>query len=209
MLANCRHFSTLLTAFLRHQGRPARARCGFASYFTPGKHEDHWVCEYWRDDEQRWALADAQLDALQRAVLKIEWDTTDVSREQFWVAGQSWERCRAGEADPDSFGIAEWWGERMVGGNLSLDVGALNKVELLPWENFGVVARDTAKLNADELQLVAHAAALSARGDDASIAELRRLYETDERIRVPGEFLQKVLDADASSAGTGINPLAG
>src|SRR5436309_6195429 len=29
----CRHFATLLCAFLRHKGVPSRARCGFATYF--------------------------------------------------------------------------------------------------------------------------------------------------------------------------------
>lgn len=42
----CRHFAVLLCAFLRHKGIAARARCGFASYFEPGKYLDHWMCEY-------------------------------------------------------------------------------------------------------------------------------------------------------------------
>lgn len=43
---NCRDFSVLLTSMLRAQGVPARARCGFGTYFWPGRYEDHWVCEY-------------------------------------------------------------------------------------------------------------------------------------------------------------------
>jgi len=43
----CRHFTVLLVTMLRAQGVPARARCGFGSYFNPGRFEDHWVCEYW------------------------------------------------------------------------------------------------------------------------------------------------------------------
>ncbi|MBI3798470.1 MAG: hypothetical protein HY268_16095, partial [Deltaproteobacteria bacterium] len=43
----CRHFALMLCVILREQGMAARARCGFGAYFTPGKFEDHWVCEYW------------------------------------------------------------------------------------------------------------------------------------------------------------------
>lgn len=66
----CRHSNVLLAAMLRTQGVPARARCGFAGYFTPGKFEDHWVCEYWDAAEKRWILVDAQIDALQREKLR-------------------------------------------------------------------------------------------------------------------------------------------
>ena len=59
----CRHFTVLLVAMLRAQGVPARARCGFGAYFTPGRFEDHWVCEYWHSAEGRWILVDAQIDA--------------------------------------------------------------------------------------------------------------------------------------------------
>src|SRR3954447_3433596 len=62
----CRHFTLLHVAMLRRQGVAARARCGFAGYFQPGKFLDHWVTEYWNEEERRWVLFDAQLDARQR-----------------------------------------------------------------------------------------------------------------------------------------------
>jgi len=69
LLGCCRDFSTLLTAMLRHKGVPARARCGFATYFAPNHYEDHWVCQYWKSGDDRWVIVDAQLDSLQRGVL--------------------------------------------------------------------------------------------------------------------------------------------
>jgi hypothetical protein len=47
LMVNCRHISLLLAVFLKMERIPARARCGFAIYFTPARFEDHWVCEYW------------------------------------------------------------------------------------------------------------------------------------------------------------------
>ncbi len=51
-----RDFALLLCAFLRHTGTPARVRCGYASYLTPGFHEDHWITEYW-DSDFGWSRA--------------------------------------------------------------------------------------------------------------------------------------------------------
>ena len=65
LVGNCRDFSTLLCAMLRHQGIPARTRCGFGTYFMPGHYEDHWMVEYWHADDGRWVQVDPQLDAFQ------------------------------------------------------------------------------------------------------------------------------------------------
>jgi hypothetical protein len=42
-VATCRDYALFLTCLLRHKGIPARARCGFATYFLPGSFEDHWL----------------------------------------------------------------------------------------------------------------------------------------------------------------------
>ena len=47
VVGTCRHFAVLSCALLRYRGIPARARCGFATYFQKGQGLDHWVTEYW------------------------------------------------------------------------------------------------------------------------------------------------------------------
>lgn len=86
LVCNCRDFSLLLCAFLRYQGIPARARCGFATYFIKDKYEDHWVCEYWQSKAQRWVMVDAHLDEFQQQVLQIDF----VPLGKFIPAGQAW-----------------------------------------------------------------------------------------------------------------------
>ena len=136
---NCRHFSVFTVAALRMHGIPARARCGFGGYFGTGWYEDHWVCEYWNATAGRWTLADAQLDDVQREAFGIELDVLDVSRDDFLVAGDAWLRCRAGLADPGTFGVSPmneagyWW----IADNLLRDVAALNNMEMLPWDVWG------------------------------------------------------------------------
>src|SRR5579863_6461593 len=102
----CRHFSLLLTGMLQEQGIPARPRCGFGAYFNKGKFEDHWVCEYWNAAEKRWVLVDAQLDAVQRKAFSLDFSPLDVPRDRFIIAGDAWQMCRAGRADPKNYGLS-------------------------------------------------------------------------------------------------------
>ncbi|OLF12583.1 transglutaminase-like domain-containing protein [Actinophytocola xanthii] len=182
--ANCRHFTVLLVSMLRAKGVPARARCGFGGYFISGVNEDHWVAEYWRDD--RWRLADAQLDEHQREMFPIDFDPTDVPRNGFLIAGDAWARCREGEADPDTFGLSFtgeagfWW----IASNMVRDVAALNNAEMLPWDVWGSMPGPDDRLDEDRVRLFDHLSELTAAPDE-NFEQLRALYESDERLRVP------------------------
>ena len=98
----CRHFTLLHVAMLRTQGIPARSRCGFGAYFEKGKYLDHWVTEYWNQGRKRWVLYDSQIDNRQRELFGIGFDTADVPRDQFVVAGDAWSLCRGGRTDPSA-----------------------------------------------------------------------------------------------------------
>ncbi len=183
-VGNCHDFSTLLCAMLQHQGVPARARCGFAKYFIPDHFEDHWVCEYWKADERRWVMVDPQLDPFQRKVLQTKFDPNDMPPGQFLPGGEAWQLCRTGQADPDHFGIFDMHGLWFVRGNLLRDLASLNKVELLPWDGWGLIDREDKDLSADDLSLLDHVAALTV-DDNSVFAEMRTLYENDARLCVP------------------------
>ena len=189
----CRHFTVLLVTMLRAQGVPARARCGFGSYFNPGRFEDHWVCEYWDAADGRWTLVDAQIDEVQRAKLKPDFDLLDVPRDRFVIAGDAWARCRAGDADPSAFGIFDMRGLWFVAGNLMRDLAALNNMEMLPWDIWGAMIRPGEPLGDDRLALFDRLSTVT-RAPDAAFAELRRLYEGDEALRVPGTVFNAVLN---------------
>lgn len=182
---NCRDHTMLLCSVLRHLGVPARARCGFGAYFLPGRYEDHWVCEYWNAAESRWQLVDAQLNARQREILCIDFNTCDVPRGRFIVAGQAWQMCRAGDADPNAFGLTSineqgmWW----VRQNLVRDVAALNKMEMLPWDGWGLAEGLQNTVPPDDEALLDRVAVLTQ--DDGAFDELRATYRAEERFRVP------------------------
>jgi len=185
----CRHFTLLHVAMLRRAGLRARARCGFGAYFEKGKHLDHWVTEYWHEGRQAWVLVDAQLDARQREIFAIAFDPLDVPRELFLVAGDAWQRCRAGQLDPKAFGILDMHGLWFIAGNIVRDIAALNNREMLPWDVWGAMRRQDSELDLaffDRLALVS-------REPDADVDELSALYG-DQRVNVPGTVFNAVLN---------------
>lgn len=184
-IGTCRSFTVLAVALLRRHGVPARARCGFATYFSPECIVDHWVAEYRDVGQDRWVMADAQLDAFQRSHLKPDFDPLHVPRDRFLVAGEAWRRCRAGEADPAMFGIFDMRGLWFVAGNVIRDIAALNGMEMLPWDCWGAMPRPDEAIDDERLALLDRLAALSL-DPDRNLAELRTLYAADERLRVPG-----------------------
>jgi hypothetical protein len=182
-VGNCRHFTVLLGAFLRARGVPARARCGFGAYFAPSTFEDHRDCEVWDDARGAWHLVDAQLDATQRQAMQISFDPLDVPRTQFLVAGDAWQRCRSGRADPARFGILDMRGLWFVRGNVVRDLAAHAKRELLPWDGWGLMTtRDES--DAAELALLDRVAELTQAGN-ARHAEVLRVQESEPGLRVP------------------------
>lgn len=192
IVGNCRDFSVTLASMLQSKGIPARPRCGFARYFERELYIDHWVCEYWNGAEQRWVLVDAQLDELQRDALKISFDTLDVPRDEFIVGGAAWKLCRSGQADPKLFGIFDMNGMDFVKGDFLRDVAALNKVELLPWDCWGLILSEAATLPPDDLSMLDRLADLTYT-DIPDFDTVRQLYESDPRLRV-GEEIQSYVD---------------
>jgi hypothetical protein len=184
----CRHFTLLHVAMLRTQGIPARARCGFGAYFEKGKYLDHWVTEYWNERQECWLLFDAQIDDRQRELFRIKFDTADVPRDQFLVAGDAWSLCRSEKADPTAFGILDMHGLWFISGNLARDVAALNNREMLPWDIWGAMRQQDSEL---DLAFFDRLAAIS-REPDAHVGELGAIY-SDERVSVPRTVFNAVL----------------
>ena len=146
------------------------------------------MCEYWNSEQERWILVDAQIDAGQRAYFPIDFDVTDVPRDRFLVVGDAWLRYRAGDADPNRFGLSvvkefgAWW----IAGNLMRDIAALRNIELLPWDVWGDMPgpqdaiTEAQHTRFDDLAPLTHV-------PDATFAELQQRYDADDRIRVPAQ----------------------
>ncbi len=133
VVGTCRHFAVLACALLRRQGTPARARCGFATYFRPGLALDHWVIEYYAEDE-RWVRLDPEILGL-----GVVPHPEELPPGAFLTGAEAWTAFRAGAVDPATFGVdgTANWGPAEIKGNLVRDLAALNLVEMLPWDEWG------------------------------------------------------------------------
>jgi hypothetical protein len=184
LFGNCRDFSVLTVALLRRAGVPSRARCGFGSYFETGKWVDHWIVEHWNGD--RWVRLDAQLDDLQTEITGVT-DRHDLDDGRFLAGGEAWQRYRRGEVAGDRFGIFDQWGPWMASGNLGRDFAALNKVEMLPWDEWGrfggVDTHPDGDAWFDDLAEVTAADDLDA---------IRDRYQSDDDLRMQGRVLAYV-----------------
>ncbi len=187
----CRHYAVLTSAMLRAKGVPARSRCGFGAYFMPGEFVDHWVVEYWDAGQGRWRLVDSQIDALQKAALKPDFDPLDTPRDRFVIAGDAWRQCRAGKLDPMKFGIMEMHGLWFIAGNVLRDFAALNNMEMLPWDCWGPAPATDRALSPETLAMIDRLADLTLDAD-ARFSEIRDLYENDPDLRVPPQVFNAV-----------------
>lgn len=183
-IGNCRHFTVLHTAMLRLHGFKARARCGFASYFDRNMFVDHWVTELWDEDRKCWIRSDAQLDEAQQKNFKIDFDPLDVPTDRFLTGGAAWLQCRSGRMDPMKFGIMQMKGLWFIAGDLIRDFAALNDVEMLPWDVWGAMPKPEDAISENNLAFFDHLARLTATPDE-SMGEIRKIYNTDDRVRVP------------------------
>ena len=144
-VGSCRDYALLLCSMLRHVGVPARLRFGFATYFSkaPETYGDHCVCEYWNQAQNRWMLVDPNVDPVVKSKVGVTANAFDLARDQFVVAADGWRLARDGSVDPDRFGVPsiKIQGLWFIRGSLMRDLAALNKVEMLPWDYWGLADR--------------------------------------------------------------------
>ncbi|MFD1535700.1 transglutaminase-like domain-containing protein [Nonomuraea guangzhouensis] len=186
VVGTCRHFALLSCALLRLQGIPARARCGFATYFVPGKSVDHWITEYWHTDEHRWVRIDTEILGGQNLVAAPE----DLADGEFLTGGEAWSLYRQGAADPDSFGVAgvaHAWGVGEIRGNAIRDLAALQKIEMLPWDEWGRMEASYQGATGPDYDSLMDAIATTCAADDPEA--MARLYESED-LEVPTHMIR-------------------
>jgi hypothetical protein len=192
VVGNCRDYSLMLVSMLRHQGVPARVRSGVARYFYPDevRLEDHFVCEFWNQAEERWQRTDAQIDEVQRRVLGTTIDMADLPPDQFLDAAESYVELAAGKVEPDKIGIFEYVGWPYVRYKLLSDLACLCGVEVLAWEGWGMFGEDAGTLSQEDLALLAYLVDVigEINTDPGRFVEVRGLFETHPRLRMPADY---------------------
>ncbi len=183
VIGTCRHFAVMSCALLRFRGIAARVRCGFATYFQPDQGLDHWITEYWHDGDGRWVRIDSEI--LGQSVVA---EPADLRPGEFLSGGEAWAAFRAGSIDAERFGVygTDNWGPGEIRGNAINDLAALNKVEMLPWDEWGRMdASFKGETGPDYDELLDTIATVCAADEPSAVADL---YSIDE-LRVPPELI--------------------
>jgi hypothetical protein len=168
VIGTCRHFAVVSCALLRLRGIPARVRCGFATYFQPGQGLDHWITEYWNGE--RWVRIDSEI-----LTLEVVEHPEDLRPGEFLSGGEAWVAFRRGSIDATTYGVygTENWGPAEIRGNAVKDLAALNKLEMLPWDEWGrMTAAYAGETGPDYDDLLDELAAVCASDDTQRIAAL-------------------------------------
>jgi hypothetical protein len=184
VVGTCRHFAVLACALLRHRGIAARARCGFGTYFREGMALDHWITEYWHQAGGRWIRVDVQhLDNGFTA------RPDDLAAGEFLTGGEAWAACRSGLLDAATFGVdgTENFGPGEIRGNAIRDLAALNKIEMLPWDEWGRMAESYQGRTGEDYDLLMDEIAAVCAADEA--AAVARLYQSQD-LPVPPELIR-------------------
>ncbi len=170
VIGTCRNFVVLSCALLRQRGIAARARCGFGTYFEVGLGLDHWITEYWHDVDNRWVRVDTQ--HLSNSFVA---HPEDLRPGEFLTGGEAWTLCRQDRIDAAAFGVGgtKNFGPGEIRGNAIRDLAALNKVEMLPWDEWGrMTASYRGETGADYDELIDTIARVCAADEPLALAGL-------------------------------------
>jgi hypothetical protein len=189
-LGTCRDFALLLCSALRHRAIPARVRCGFATYFAGQSYADHWICEYRLAEQRRWAVADAQIDRLQRDDLAIDFDTADLPAGAYLNAASAWELVRTGGADAEEFGHGDTRGLWFMSVDVHRDLLALVNRHMSAWDSWRTAGENHRQLTAHDLshcdRVAAAVLAATASGDLATLHDLAARHVVPPWHETPG-----------------------
>jgi hypothetical protein len=177
----CRDWAVLLISMLRHQGVPTRLRIGFAGYFLSCKprYVDHRITEYWNKKLDRWVLVDAMIDDIRRRRLNLQFDTLNIdNNSSFLYAGEVWQRCRAGKANPEEFGDGpDDIGMSPIRYALLHDFDALNKIELVGFDAWhSLIKKPEKEVKEDDRTLLDEIAEITTHVE-SRFNDLQTLYQ--------------------------------
>ena len=159
----CRDYAVLFVSMARRKGIPARVRVGYATYFKPGWNLDHVIAEVWDSERKRWRLVEPEITNAVAA--RVGFDPLNVPRDQFLTGPLAWIAARTGRIDPERFLVSPDLEIPYTRGWLSLrhhvvqDLAALNKAEMLVWDQWGILNEDDPLKHAKELDELAEATA--------------------------------------------------
>lgn len=191
LLASCRDYSLLACSILRQQGVPARLRVVFNTYSRSHIFHDQVVLEYWNNQYGAWHSVDMRMTAahLKRFGVNLNIDYFNLSIEQYIPAATAWSILRQRPEQAEHFGDDQgnkglWY----VRDRMLQDLAALNKVEMLIWDCWGLMHSKEQDMSEEELCLLDDIAHMLAEPDHY-FTQLNTLYRMHTALTVTGEIV--------------------
>ncbi len=185
LILSCRNTALLIASILKSKGIPARVRSGFSPYFEledmKGFSWDHWVNQYWNNEQSRWVTID--VDGSIEPYIKF--DPYDIPESLFEFSGNVWLDVRSNKVLPEHFhnggGTS---GLIVIAWELFYDFHSLmnnepiytNTPEITFFKNFPT-------LKEIELQEIDDLARLMKNPDD-NFDKLQKIFDTNRRFRI-------------------------
>ena len=187
-IGTCRDFALLTCSILRYKNIPARVRCGFADYFHDDWFSDHWVCEYFDMKNLKWKLVDSELGKEEKQKYQINFDTIDIPRNKFLVAGKAWQLTLENKINSDLLGVKEigvkgFW---FIKADVVRDLAALNKIELLAWDYTDYIDdpfKDINKRSKEEITLINNIASITSK-DRVELIKVLQIYDDNKNLQI-------------------------
>ena len=98
----CRGQAILLASILKTKGIPARVRSGF-TLKNDSVYHDHWITEYYNENEKRWILVDADM-----CCNNLEFNPYDIPKDCFLTAAKAYLNIRNNILNPNEIYSAEF-----------------------------------------------------------------------------------------------------
>jgi hypothetical protein len=181
LVLTCRFVAILMAAILKSKGIPCRVRSGNAPYFEDDQSDDHWINQYWREEDERWVTIDVDGSLS----LNEDFDPYDMPNGTFDFPAKAWLDIRTGKVDANRFyNAGDFRGKIVVAWSLFYDFHSIMNNECIYWHHPNMVRQQNFS-NATEAQLkeIDNLAELML-DIDGNFDELRAIWDTKKEFRL-------------------------
>lgn len=173
IVVTCRYVSVLTASILKAKGYSVRVRSGFAPWVRENVACDHWICQYYSEEEKRWIDYD------------VDEEIHDDPSKKLIMAATAWLDVRSGKRACDYFVHgSNLRGLPMLARSLFFDFHALmnDEISYLFFPTYIDTDEEFFKLNIDDLKELDDLANLLL-DPDKNFDELRYLFRNDKKLR--------------------------
>lgn len=172
----------MMASILKSKGVPCRVRSGNSPSFKDGKSDDHWINQYWGENENHWITIDVDGSL---SLKSDSFDPYDMPNERFDFPADAWLNIRAGKDDPNRFWNAKpETGMIVVLWSLFYDFHCLMNDEVIYVHTPKISTYEVfVNLTEMEKEKIDNLARLM-QEPDKNFDELQRIWETEKDFRL-------------------------